>query len=67
MLHTGTLKACDFLGLQARGAKQTMASFSYPDSCAYAPSDLTIFKMKVVEDMATLTDKESVLAFLLER
>ena len=44
-----------------------MASFSYPDSCAYTPSDLTIFKMKVVEDMAALSDKKAVLAFLLER
>lgn len=44
-----------------------MASFSYPDSCAYTPSDLTIFKMKVVEDMAALSDKKAVLALLLER
>ena len=44
-----------------------MASLSFPDSCAYTPSDLTIFKMKVVEDMAALSDKQAVLAFLLER
>ena len=44
-----------------------MASFSYPESCAYTPSDLTIFKMKVVEDLAALSDKKAVLAFLLER
>ena len=44
-----------------------MASFQYPESCAYTPSDLTIFKMKVVEDMAALSDKKAVLAFLLER
>lgn len=44
-----------------------MASFSYPDSCAYTPSDLTIFKMKVIEDMAALSDKKAALAFLLQR
>ncbi|KAK9840569.1 hypothetical protein WJX81_001696 [Elliptochloris bilobata] len=44
-----------------------MASFSYPDSCSYTPSDLAVFKIKVVEDMAALTDKEAVLGFLLDR
>ena len=44
-----------------------MASFSYPDSCSYQPSDLTIFKMKTLEDAAVLTDKADLLQFVLER
>jgi hypothetical protein len=46
---------------------RSMASLAYPESCSYSPSDLTIYKMKVVEDVGALTDKADVLRFLLER
>jgi len=46
---------------------RSMASLAYPESCSYSPSDLTIYKMKVVEDAGALTDKADVLQFLLER